>query len=143
MQACVAEPDQFDRYRIGDDLPVTDLSPARIMVINGPGCGSSFSLSESVSSIGRNDDQAIQLDFGDSYVSRENHATILYDEAQGRYLIRWEGKPNPVRLNNRILLGTEYLDKWDHIHIGKTTLCFAPSTGGRSDQHVTQHATKH
>lgn len=143
MQACIAEPNQTDKYRIGDDLPVTDLSVPQIMVINGPGSGSSFALSKSVSSIGRGNDQEIQLDFGDSYISRKGHAAIFHDEEQDRYLIRFGGKQNAVRLNNGILLGTQYLENWDHIQIGKTTLCFAPPANDRFDQCGGRNLTRH
>lgn len=99
------------------------LFPVGWMVItSGPGRGETFNLSSGVSQIGREDGQAIQLDFGDNSISRSNHASIAFDDEQQSFYIGHGGKSNLVRLNGKPLLSTEALKNGDEIRIGETTL---------------------
>ncbi|MBF9030848.1 FHA domain-containing protein, partial [Rhodobacterales bacterium HKCCE3408] len=100
-----------------------------IVVIDGPGRGASFTVPIGVSTIGRNADQAISLDFGDMSVSRENHASVAYDEEQNKFFIGHGGKSNVVRRNGNPVLSTEELSDGDMIRIGKTTLKFVAFCG--------------
>lgn len=93
-----------------------------IVVVRGPGRGESIALKPGVSQIGRDEDQAIQLDFGDTSVSRANHAAIAFDEEDRKFFIGHGGKSNLVRLNGRPLLSTEQAKNGDLIRIGETTL---------------------
>ena len=95
-----------------------------LVVISGPGRGASFTLQSGVSQIGRGDDQAIRLDFGDTSISRSNHAAIAYDTEQGGFYLGHGGKANMVRLNDRPVLSTEELTTGALIRIGETTLKF-------------------
>jgi len=101
-----------------------------IVVIAGPGRGASFSLVAGVSSIGRGADQAIALDFGDLAISRENHAAIVYDDRDDRFLLGHGGKANIVRLNGRPVVSTEEMSDGDEIAIGDTVLRFVAFCGG-------------
>ncbi len=100
-----------------------------LAVVNGPGRGHSFVLSAGVSQIGRGEDQAISLDFGDMAISREGHASIAYDEETRSFYLGHGGKQNIVRLNNRPVLGTETLKHGDLVRIGETTLMLAALCG--------------
>lgn len=93
-----------------------------IVVVRGPGKGKSFALQPGVSQIGRDEEQAIQLDFGDLSISRTNHAAIAFDEEERKFYIGHGGKSNLVRLNGRPLLSTEPAKNGDMIRIGETTL---------------------
>ncbi len=95
-----------------------------IVVVKGPGRGSSFTLSAGASKIGRGEDQAVRLDFGDTSISRDNHAVIAYDDEQKQFFIGHGGKANLVRLNDMPVLSTEPLGDGDVIRIGETTLLF-------------------
>lgn len=95
-----------------------------IVVIRGPGRGAHFALFNGVSQIGRGDDQAIKLDFGDGSISRSNHATIAYDNETNSFFLGHGGKTNLVRLNDRPVISTEHLNPQDLIRIGETTLLF-------------------
>ena len=99
------------------------------MVVDGPGRGASFTIGAGVSIIGRGDDQTICLDFGDTSVSRENHASIAYDDEQNRFFVGHGGKSNIVRRNGNPVLATEDLADGDLIRIGKTTLRFVALCG--------------
>ncbi|TNF59742.1 MAG: FHA domain-containing protein [Rhodobacteraceae bacterium] len=95
-----------------------------LVVIQGPGRGASFPLYSGVSQIGRGEDQTVRLDFGDTSISRSNHAAIAYDPEQRGFFLGHGGKANMVRLNNRPVLSTEDLHHGAQIRIGETTLRF-------------------
>ncbi len=96
-----------------------------LVIIDGAGTGQSFSLYDGVASIGRGKDQVICLDFGDTSVSRENHAAIAYDPEQSRFFLGHGGKSNIIRLNDKPVLSTENITHGDTIRIGETTLRLA------------------
>ena len=77
-----------------------------------------------MSQIGRGEDQAVQLDFGDNSISRTNHAAIVYDADSKEFLLGHGGKSNIVRLNDKPLISNEALKTGDVIRIGETVLRF-------------------
>ena len=95
-----------------------------IVVTDGPGRGESFTLLAGMSQIGRGEDQAIQLDFGDTTISRNNHAAIVYDPETMTFLLGHGGKANIVRLNDKPVISNETLQNGDVIRIGETKLRF-------------------
>jgi len=101
-----------------------------LVVTAGPGRGTSFALHDGVSQIGRGDDQAIRLDFGDTSISRTNHAAIAYDSEQSSFYLGHGGKANMVRLNDRPVLSTEEISSGAVIRIGETTLRFVAFCDG-------------
>jgi len=100
-----------------------------LVVTQGAGVGHSFSLLSGVSKIGRGDDQAVQLDFGDTSISRDNHAAIAFDDELTQFFLGHGGKSNVVRLNGKPVLSTEELYDGDEIRIGETTLKFIALCG--------------
>lgn len=110
----LAQPDHgYNRFPVG-----------WIVVVRGPGKGAFFALFNGVSQIGRGDDQGIRLDFGDSSISRSNHAAVAYDDEQNAFFVGHGGKANMIRLNDRPVISTEPLHHHDLIRIGETTLRF-------------------
>ncbi|MDF1670100.1 MAG: FHA domain-containing protein [Roseovarius sp.] len=109
--------------------PYTQFPVGWLIVTDGPGRGSAFTLFNGVSKIGRGKDQTVPLDFGDNSISRENHAALAYDPAQKSFFIGHGGKANLVRRNDRPVLSTEELTPGDHITIGETTLRFVALCG--------------
>lgn len=95
-----------------------------IVVVTGPGRGESFTLQAGMSQIGRGEDQAISLDFGDSAISRTNHAAIVYDPESFQFYLGHGGKSNIVRLNGKPVISNELLKNGDLIRLGETTLRF-------------------
>ncbi|MGR3344116.1 MAG: FHA domain-containing protein, partial [Paracoccaceae bacterium] len=100
-----------------------------IVVVSGPGRGNTFALFNGVAQIGRGEDQAIKLDFGDTSISRSNHAAIAYDNEQRAFFLGHGGKANLVRLNDKPVLSTEEISSSDLIRIGETTLRFVGLCG--------------
>ncbi len=95
---------------------------AVVMVTKGPGLGESFVVKSGMSQIGRAEGQAVQLDFGDMAISRENHAAIVYDPKEHTLLLGHGGKSNIVRLNGKPVVTTSDLTSGDEIEIGETQL---------------------
>jgi hypothetical protein len=104
-----------------------------IVVVKGPGRGASFCLYNGLSQIGRSSDQTVCLDFGDTSISRENHAVVAYDSEQKKHFLGHGGKANIVRLNDMPVLSTEELSHGDQIRIGETTLRFVALCGAGFD----------
>ncbi|KMW58672.1 hypothetical protein AIOL_003651 [Candidatus Rhodobacter oscarellae] len=119
-----AAPEQATPSNAGVKFPV-----GWLVVTGGPGAGASFSLQEGAAQIGRGHDQAISLDFGDTAISRENHAAVAYDRELNAFYLGHGGKTNIVRLNNKPVLSTEELASGDEIRIGETTLRFVALCG--------------
>ncbi len=118
------------------DKPEADAGPAAdffpvgwIFVLDGPGRGACFSLHSGVSQIGRGHGQAVRLDFGDTSISRNNHAAVAFDEEQNTFFLGHGGKSNLVRLNGKPVLSTEEMSNGDEIRIGETTLKFVALCG--------------
>jgi hypothetical protein len=95
-----------------------------LVVTQGPGRGTSFALVEGLAQIGRNDDQAVQLDFGDNGISRAGHAVVAYNAEDRSCYLGHGGKANLVRLNGGPVLSTVPLSNGDMIRISETTLRF-------------------
>ena len=95
-----------------------------LIVVEGPGRGASFTLTAGLSTVGRDSDQTVSLDFGDTAISRERHVAIAYDEEENRAYVGHGGKSNIVRHNDKPLLTTEEFQDGDTIKIGKTVLRF-------------------
>lgn len=100
-----------------------------LVIVEGEGRGNSIAIHDGVSQIGRGDDQAIQLDFGDNSISRSNHAAIAFDDETRAFYLGYGGKSNIVRLNGKPVLATETLEDGDLIRIGETTLRFIAFCG--------------
>lgn len=102
-------------------------------VTDGPGRGAVITLFDGVSQIGRGEDQAVRLDFGDTSISRSNHAAMAYDAEQRTFFVGHGGKANLVRLNDRPVLSTEAMQSGDRLRIGETTLRFVALCGADFD----------
>lgn len=100
-----------------------------LVVTEGPGRGECFALMSGMSQIGRGEDQAVKLDFGDNSISRSNHAAIVYDPDNKEFLLGHGGKSNIVRLNNKPLISNEPLQSGDVMRIGETVLRFVALCG--------------
>lgn len=94
------------------------------IIIDGPGHGECFSLEAGMNQIGRGEDQAIQLDFGDNAISRTNHAAIVYDPETHTFMAGHGGKSNIVRLNDEPLISNAPMKDGDKLRLGETTVLF-------------------
>lgn len=122
-------PDVFATERHAGSTQMVHCPVGFLVIVDGPGYGTAFSLSSGLSTLGRGEDQTIVLDFGDVSISRDNHASIAYDDEDNRVLIGHGGKSNLVRLNGSPLVSAAALSDGDTIRIGKTTLRFVALCG--------------
>lgn len=121
--AAATDPFARERDRAGPPA-YAEFPVGWLAVTRGPGRGATFTLHAGVSTIGRGADQTVQLDFGDTAISREQHAAIAYDPEDHSFYVGHGGKANLVRLNNRPVLATEVLKSGDSLRIGETELRF-------------------
>jgi FHA domain len=104
-----------------------------LVVVSGPGRGDFAPIFDGMNSVGRDDDQATRIDFGDDMISRSEHAFITYDYMQRRFFIQQGGKPNLVRLNGAPVLQPAEMKSGDRISIGRTVMAFVPFCGDGFD----------
>lgn len=119
--APVPEPAAPEPEQAEDAAP---LPVASLVILDGPGRGQGFFVTGPVCAIGRGEGQDIQLNFGDSYISRQGHARILQDTAAGGFVLEDGGKANPVLLNGTAIRGQRDLQNGDRVTVGGTTLRF-------------------
>lgn len=100
-----------------------------IVVVDGPGLGTCFTLQAGMAQFGRGEGQAVQLDFGDMAIARTNHAAMVYDPESHQFMLGHGGKSNLVRVNGSPLISNVVLKTGDEIRIGKTTLRFTALCG--------------
>ena len=100
-----------------------------VVVVEGQGRGGFRPIFVGMNSVGRDPSQRISLSFGDESISREEHASITYDEEARSFYLQHGGKPNIIRLGGRPVLTPMELKANDLIKIGRTTLRFIPCCG--------------
>ena len=106
-----------------------ELAAGWLVIVDGPGRGCTREIYYGMNSIGRGPNERIALDFGDTAISREAHAYIIFDEKQPDFYIQHGGKSNLVRLNDAPVLAPQELKRGDLIEIGGTKLMFVPLCG--------------
>ena len=116
--------DLFGEDKAVEETARIQFPVALVMIVDGPGLGECFALKTGMSQIGRGEDQAVQLDFGDMAISRSNHAAIVYDPKEHSFLLGHGGKSNIVRLNGTAVVSTSELVDGDEIEIGETRMRF-------------------
>ena len=116
-----------DGAKSGD--PMRDPPVGWLVIVDGPGRGAVATLGIGQNSIGRDASQRISLDYGDTTISRVNHATIAYDPRQRKFhVLRGDGV-NLTYVEDEPVLEPRELDPLAHVRIGDTVLRFVPFCG--------------
>lgn len=115
--------------QVGDDHTVTDPVVGWLVVVDGPGRGNGFSLGYGNNRVGREPTQRVVLDFGDSQISRENHATITYDGKNGRFFVKEGDGRNLTYVGDDPVLVPVELKGGEVLTMGETKLQFVPFCG--------------
>lgn len=99
-----------------------------LVVIAGAGQGNFMKLGYGQNSIGRGTSERVCVDFGDSQISRANHAVVTYDPRGRQFYIQPGSGTNLVYIdeNEVPVLQPMVLNPLSHIHLGDTTLRFIP-----------------
>lgn len=104
-----------------------------LVIIDGPGKGSSLKLGNGQNSMGRGAEERIRIDFGDATISRNSHAIVTFDPRGKRFFIQQgsgSGKnQNLAYLNDEPVLVASPLEALSQIILGETTLLFVPLCG--------------
>ena len=96
-----------------------------LVVISDNNKGRSYNITFGFNTLGRTINNHIVLDF-DNSISREKHASIIYDYANNRFFIKHEDGKYLTYLNDEVILETKELKAYDIIKIGNTKLLFVP-----------------
>jgi len=98
------------------------------VAVHGPEKGRDYRIRSENNTIGRSKEMYICIS-GDDSISRERHASIVFDPQQnGFHLSPGEGR-GLVYVNGEVLLAHRKLQPYDRIQIGKTKLVFVPFCG--------------
>lgn len=100
-----------------------------LVVIDGAGKGSDFSLGYGANSIGRGDSERVALNFGDKQISRNSHATLTYDPKSSKFYIQGGGGRNLTYMNDEVVLTPIDLEDGAVIQVGETKLKFVGFCG--------------
>lgn len=110
-----------------------DPAVAWLVIVEGPGRGHHCPVFYGQNSIGRGSDQRIRLAFGDTRITRDAHAFVIYDDVARRYYLRDNGKANLVRLNGAPVMAPSEIKDRDRITIGETVMLFVALCGESFD----------
>lgn len=94
------------------------------VIIDGPGKGSDLRIEMGQNSIGRNSTNMISIDFGDSTISREKHAFIIYDPKHKQFMFKSGEGQNISYLNETGVYSPMPIKNGDIVEIGETKLRF-------------------
>lgn len=108
----------------GADDPMADPPVGWLVVVGGPGKGRALVLGSGMNPIGRDADSRVRLDFGDDNVSRRNHARVIYEPRQRRWLLGHGDGTNLTYLNGDLVVGLTEIESGAEIQLGETIMRF-------------------
>ena len=119
-----SEADQGDgRPNAGTSVrdPMADPPVGWLVIARGPGKGNVLTLGRGLNVIGRGSTMRVSIDFGDVTISRTNHARIIYDPRDRRFLLSHGDGTNLTYLNDKLVMQPEPLESGSEIQFGETT----------------------
>ncbi|MCB1734352.1 MAG: FHA domain-containing protein [Gammaproteobacteria bacterium] len=100
-----------------------------LAIVEGPGQGTAVALGSGLNTLGRSDDSRVPLNYGDTQLSRENHATVTYDPRGRKFYLQHGGGKNLTYLNDAPVLTPVEIVANQDIVLGNTRLRFVPLCG--------------
>lgn len=107
----------------------TAQAPGWLVVINGPGTGNSFRISQGICTLGMNAEHAIQLFYGNIGKLSSAYATIFYDKTTDAFFVGNCGNSNRITRNGIDIPENEPLVNGDRLQLAHTTLRFVALSG--------------
>ena len=107
--------------RADDSDPMTDPPVGWLVVIRGPGKGTVLTLGNGLNMVGRSAQMRVCIDFGDANISRTNHARIVYEPRERKYLLMHGEGTNLTYLNGELVMGPVSLESGGEIQFGDAT----------------------
>lgn len=103
-----------------------------LVCIEGASKGTDYRIHSQYNYIGRAKHMDICIS-GDEYISSEKAAILAYDDMERKFFIAPGMGHNLIRLNDKMVMGSEMLKAYDIITVGKTKLLFIPLCGEQFD----------
>ena len=113
--------------------PMADPPVGWLVVVRGPGKGRVLTLGHGLNIIGRSAAMRVSIDFGDDNISRTNHARIIYEPRERRFLLSHGDGTNLTYLNNELVMEPVNLESGSEIQFGDTTVRFQALCGEEFD----------
>lgn len=99
-----------------------------LVAISGEHLGESFQLYAGKNTIGRNNSNKVVLGL-DQSISRENHATIIYEPKRREFYVQSGSSDGLIYLNDSFVNGSQIMKEKDILEIGLSKLIFIPLCG--------------
>lgn len=99
-----------------------------LVAISGVHFGESFQLYVGKNTIGRSGENKVVLGL-DQSVSRDNHATIIYEPKRREFYLQSGNSDGLIYLNDSFVNGSQIMKEKDTLEIGSTKLFFIPLCG--------------
>lgn len=99
-----------------------------LVAISGVHLGESFQLYVGKNTIGRSEGNKVVLRL-DQSVSRENHATIIYEPKRREFFLQSGNSDGLIYLNDSFVNGSQIIKEKDTLEIGSSKLIFIPLCG--------------
>ena len=104
--------------------PMIDPPVGWLVIIRGPGKGHVLTLGNGMNVMGRGPDSRVCINFGDDTIARTNHARLIYEPRQRRYLLNHGDGSNLTYLNGDVVTESVEVKSGAMIEVGETTLRF-------------------
>ncbi len=95
-----------------------------LVIIDGPGKGTSLVVGAGQSIVSRSPEQRICLNFGDDTITSKEQLRILFDDEEREFFISPGNGSSLNRLNGQVVGSQMLLNTGDTLKVGKTTLRF-------------------
>lgn len=99
-----------------------------LVAISGVHLGESFQLYVGKNTIGRSEGNKVVLGL-DQSVSRDNHATIIYEPKRREFYLQSGNSDGLIYLNDSFVNGSQIMKEKDTLEIGSSKLVFIPLCG--------------
>lgn len=112
---------------------VSKLVTGWLVIVDGPGRGTALKLGYGSNAIGRGETNRVSVDFGDSSITRENHAILTYDGRGRQFYIQHGGGVNVTYLEDDPVLAPTKIRAMQRLSLGDTEFAFIPFCGPEFD----------
>ena len=109
---------------VDSGAPMIDPPVGWLVIIQGPGKGHVLTLGNGMNVMGRGPDSRVCINFGDDTIARTNHARLIYEPRQRRYLLNHGDGSNLTYLNGDVVTESVEVKSGAMIEVGETTLRF-------------------
>jgi len=121
--------------------PMQDPVTGWLVIVKGPGKGSSVKVGYQINTIGRDLSNRIALNFGDMGISSSKHAVLGYDPMTRKFLFQHSQGSNFTYLNGNPILAQVELKNGDIMRLGSTVLRFVAFCGEDFDWEASEEIT--